>query len=155
MSDIREQLAEPMLLQIYDYWDSLRHGQRMPARRDLEPKEIPHHLPNLMLVDVLHQPRRLRYRLIGTRIVAASAEDRTGDFFDEVDFIKGNPDVLDHYNTVIDTAAPGLTLEPFTNHSNNMTYQAKLLLLPLSNDGRIVDMLLAYFYFTTGPYANR
>jgi hypothetical protein len=108
-----------------------------------------------MLVDVQHEPRRLRYRLIGTRVVAANAEDRTGRFLDDVDFIKNNPSVNKHYNSVVDNAEPFLSLEPFFNRSNSLIYQAKRLLQPLFSDDKTVDMLLTYFYFTTGPYANR
>lgn len=127
----------------------------MPARRDVDPVRMPRHLPNLMLIDVLHEPRRFRYRLVGSRVVSASAEDRTGQFFDEVTFFKNNPAVIDQYDAVVDSAVPHVSLEPFFNHSNNMAYQAKRLLLPLASDGKTVDMLMVYFHFTTGPYANR
>ncbi len=155
MSEFRQQLTEPLLLQIYDYWNSLRAGRSMPARKDLDPGQLPRHLPNLMLIDVLNEPRRFRYRLIGSRVVEASAENRTGQFFDEVAFFKDNPNVVKDYMSIADSAAPHLSSEPFINHSNKMTYKGRRLLLPLSSDGETVDMLLAYFYFTTGPYAKR
>jgi hypothetical protein len=142
------------LQEIYTYWQSLLNGRPMPARKDVDPVQLPRHLPDLMLIDVLHDPRRFRYRLVGSRIVSASAEDRTGRFFDDVSFFKKNTDVIEHYNAVVEKAVPHITLEPFLNFSNNMTYQAKRLLLPLSSDGKTVDMLMAYFRFTTGPYAK-
>ena len=137
------------------YWESKRAGRRMPARADIEPGEIKPLLPHVILLDVAHDPLDFRYRLIGTRIVTASAEDRTGQFFDEIDFFKNNPSVIEQYNSVVDNAEPHLTLESFLNHSNNLTYKARRLLLPLSNDAAGVDMLMVYFYFTTGPYAKR
>jgi len=155
MSEFRLQLTEPPLLQIYDYWNSLRAGRRMPARKDVDPMQLPRHLPDLMLIDVLNEPRRFRYRLIGSRIVEASAENRTGQFFDEIAFFRDNPSVMTDYASVADSAAPHLSLEPFLNYSNRMTYKARRLLLPLSNDDETVDMLLVYFYFTTGPYTRR
>lgn len=155
MSEFRQQLTEPLLLQIYDYWNSLRAGRRMPARKDIDPTQLPRHLPDLMLIDVLSKPIRFRYRLIGSRIVEASAENRTGQFFDEAAFFKDNPNVIKDYTSVADSAAPHLSLEPFLNHSNSMTYKARRLLLPLSSDDETVDMLLVYFYFSSGPYAKR
>jgi hypothetical protein len=64
-------------------------------------------LPNLMLIDVLREPRRYRYRLIGTHVVTASGEDRTGRMFENVGFFKVHPDgrtvdmlvVLFHFKT--------------------------------------------------------
>ena len=154
ISDFQQLLAEPLLQEIYEYWRCLLRGRRMPARSDIDPLRIPRHLPDLMLIDVLHDPRRFRYRLIGTRIVSASAEDRTGQFFDEVSFFQNHPGVIEQYNAVVENAAPHISLEPFRNFSNNMTYQAKRLLLPLASDGETVDMLITYFRFTTGPYAK-
>lgn len=126
----------------------------MPARRDIDPVQMPQHLPDLMLIDVLHDPRRFRYRLVGSRIVSASAEDRTGKFFDDVFFFQHYPETFVHYNLVVDTATPHFSLEPFRNYSNNTSYQAKRLILPLARDGQTVDMLMVYFRFTTGPYAK-
>jgi hypothetical protein len=40
-----------------------------------------------MLIDVVHEPRRHRYRLIGTDVVQASGDDRTAGFFGDVDFL--------------------------------------------------------------------
>ena len=84
MPDFRERLGDTDLIRFYDYWVSLRGDRTMPARTDVEPLHIPpEFLPNLMLIDVLHAPRRYRYRLIGTQVVAASGEDRTGPDFRE------------------------------------------------------------------------
>jgi len=155
ISDFQELLVDPPLQEIYNYWHSLLGGRRMPARKDVDPVQIPRYLSDLMLIDVQNDPRRFRYRLIGTRIVSASAEDRTGQFFDDVYFFKHYPETFEHYNLVVDNAAPHLSLEPFRNYSNNTSYQAKRLILPLANDGETVDMLMVYFHFTTGPFAKR
>jgi hypothetical protein len=155
MDDFRLQLTNPALLEVYDYWSSLRRGRHMPARKDFDPLTIPQRLPNLMLIDVFHDPLRLRYRLIGTRVVAASAEDRTGKYFDDVSFFRIHPEVLDHYRTMIERAVPLYSLEPFLNRMNNMSYQAERLMLPLSGDDKTVDMVMVYFHFASGPYAQR
>jgi hypothetical protein len=64
MPDFREQLGDPDLMRFYDLWVSLRGERPMPSRKDLDPLQIgPEFLPNLMLIDVLREPRRYRYRL--------------------------------------------------------------------------------------------
>lgn len=128
----------------------------MPARKDLDVTELaPACLPGLMLVDVFHDPRRYRYRLIGTGVVAASGEDRTGRFFDDVSFFKLHPAVVQQYETVVATGQPLHSLEPFTNLRNGALYEVDRLLLPLSSDGQLVDMLIVFFQFKSGPYAKR
>lgn len=155
MADFREQLTNPDLLEVYDYWASLCGTRHMPARKDLDPLQIPRRLPNLMLIDVTHDPLRFRYRLIGTRVVAASAEDRTGKYFDDISFFRSYPEVMAHYESVVHDAKPLYSHEPFLNRTNNMSYQAERLMLPLSGDDKRVDMILVYFHFAGGPYASR
>ncbi len=155
MNEFRQNLIEPEIVDLYDYWVARRGARAMPSRKDVDPVQIPRHLPNLMLVDVLRDPLRFRYRLIGTRVVAASAEDRTGQFFDQVRFFNANPTVAKHYETVVANAEPYYTDEPFHNRQSDSTYRVRRLLLPLSSDGVAVDMILVYFHFKTGPYAGR
>ncbi|MGB0552816.1 MAG: PAS domain-containing protein [Alphaproteobacteria bacterium] len=65
------------------YWQSKRKGQEMPSRADNEPTEIPTLLPYLALIDVELNPRRLRWRLVGTHITGAMGNDYTRFYFDE------------------------------------------------------------------------
>jgi len=155
MDEFRQHLIEPEIVELYDYWCARRGGRAAPSRKDVDPVQIPRHLPNLMLIDVLRDPLRFRYRLVGTRVVTASAEDRTGQFFDQVRFLNANPAVVKHYQTVANDATPHYALEPFHNWQRDSTYQVQRLLLPLSSDGTTVDMILVYFHFKTGPYAGR
>ena len=155
MADFRERLGDPELIRFYDYWTSLRGDRAIPSRADVDPLHIPREfLPNLMLIDVLREPRRYRYRLIGTQVVAASGEDRTGQTFENVGFIKAHPVVLEQYNCVVENARPLHSLEPFTNFATGASYDVDRLLLPLSSDGRTVDMLMVLFRFKTGAYAR-
>jgi hypothetical protein len=154
-NDFREQLGDPDLVRFYDLWVAMRGDRPMPSRKDLDPLQIgPEFLPNLMLIDVLREPRRYRYRLVGTHVVAASGEDRTGKTFENVGFIKVHPVVVEQYDQVVDTGQPLHSLEPFTNFKSGSTYDVDRLLLPLSSDGRTVDMLIVLFHFKTRPFAR-
>jgi hypothetical protein len=82
--------AMPQKLQDgFSYWQGLRRGRLMPARRDIDPLDIGALLPNVVLLDVIHQPATepvqgvsagldLRFRLVGTEVAARSARDYTG-----------------------------------------------------------------------------
>jgi hypothetical protein len=155
MADFRGELKDPELIQFYDYWTSLRSERPMPSRKDVDPVQIAaRHLPNLMLIDVLQDPRRYRYRLIGTNVVIASGEDRTGRIFEDVGFFKVHPVVIQQYNLVVETGRPLHSLEPFTNFRTGNEYDVDRLLLPLSSDGRQVDMLMVFFKFKSGPHVG-
>lgn len=155
MADFRERLDDTGLIRFYDYWISLRGGRTMPACADVDPLRIPpEFLPNLMLIDVLNAPRRYRYRLIGTQVIAATGENRTGQTFESVGFFKANPVVLEQYNCVVENGRPLHSLEPFTNFATGATYDVDRLLLPLSGAGRTVDMLMVLFRFKAGAHAH-
>lgn len=126
----------------------------MPSRRDIDPVDLPRQLPNIMLIDVEQRPLRFRYRLVGTRVVEASAEDRTGYYFDSVEFFALNPIIMTQYRQVLESGEPMFSLEPFKNFVNDTIYQVDRLILPLSTSGDAVDMLLVHFSFRTGPWAQ-
>jgi hypothetical protein len=141
--------------EIHAYWLAKRGQRRMPSRWDIDPAEIPRLLRNLMLIDVSHDPIRFRYRLIGTNVVDATGEDRTGKCFDAVDFIAANPIVREHYVTAVTTGEPVHAMEPFPVRGTRLTYEVERMLLPLSSDGVAVDMILAYFDFKRDGVAAR
>ena len=154
MAGFREQLSDPDLVRFYDYWTTLRGQRAMPSRRDIDPLQIPPgYLPDIMLIEVSHQPRRYRYRLVGTHVVTASGEDRTGRSFDDV--FKTNTAVMQQFEQVVNTAEPLFSLEPFTNFITGRKYDVDRIMLPLSSDGRLVDMVLVLFLFKSGPFARR
>lgn len=156
MPGFRDELSDPGLIRFYDYWESLCGGRPMPARREIDPLQAPRgFLPNIMLIDILHAQRRYRYRLIGSNIVTATGENRTGRFFDEVGFFQNHPTVFPQYEAVVKTGRPLCSLEPFTNFISQSAYEADRLILPLSDDGRQVDTLLVLFQFNSGPFAAR
>jgi hypothetical protein len=155
MSDFRSELNDPNLIRFFDYWRALCHGRPMPSRKDIDPLQMPAgFLPNVMLIDALHGPRRYRYRLVGTNVVGATGEDRTGRFFDEVRFFQSFPTVLQQYELVVESGQPLYSLEPFTNIYTGAVYEVDRLILPLSSDGQMVDLLMVLFEFKTGPYAR-
>ena len=52
MSDFRRKLTEPGLIRFYDYWADLRGSRTLPARKDIDPLEMPRgYLPNIMLIE--------------------------------------------------------------------------------------------------------
>ena len=147
--------AAPDLNEVHAYWLAKRGQRRMPSRCDIEPTEIPRLLRNLMLIDVLYDPIRFRYRLIGTNVVDATGENRTGRCFDCVDFFAANPVVRKQYLAAVTTGEAVHSMEPFYRLDNRREYEVERLLLPLSSDGVAVDMILVYFHFKSGGFAER
>jgi hypothetical protein len=134
------------LRQLYRYWLSKLDDRPLPSRADIDPTEIPHLLRYIVLIDVEHEPLRLRFRLVGTHITDAVGRDSTGRFFDEVyegDILTG---LLHQYGGTIDAKRPA-------RHFSRAIFAGKdyrhyeSAHLPLSEDGDSVNMILVGLQF--------
>jgi hypothetical protein len=128
-------------LEFYEYWlgKGRGAGKAMPARADIDPLDIPALLANVFLIDVVPgNPRRFRFRLVGTRITELEGE-MTNRFLDE--FVPGavGTAMARHYEEAVEGR---ISVRHETLHWRKREYvNYDVLLLPLSSDGQTVDML--------------
>ncbi|HTH99143.1 MAG TPA: hypothetical protein VL574_17120 [Stellaceae bacterium] len=145
--------------QFYDYWRSLHLRVEsgtgpLPGRQHLDPIEIPHLLPWLKLIDVVREPLRLRYRLIGTAGSAVYG-DHTGRWLDEIFPHLPGSAVWDDYLGLVNHARPSYYRgKPRLGNSPDIEAVERLT-VPLARDGRQVDMLLSVIIHQTKMPARR
>lgn len=135
-----------LLRDLYGYWLAKKRQRLAPARKDVDPAEIRHLLPHLFMVDVEKQPRRFRFRLVGTAIVSSFGLDITGRYLEEISFSDQAPSVLSHYVAVASTGEPSCDQVHFTRGGGRYLAYERLI-LPLSSDGTTVDILLGGICF--------
>jgi hypothetical protein len=70
--------ADPILGELLARWARKRGGWTLPARRDVDPTELPKLLPHMRLIDVDEGGARFRCRLRGTEPATAVGHDDTG-----------------------------------------------------------------------------
>jgi hypothetical protein len=117
----------------------------MPRRADLDPADIPPRLlPGITLVDVVPDPRRYVYRLVGTMEAEVRGYDPTGRSVGEAYFGENAADATACYDLVVSTCAPVLDPLPFLERRRGYR-GAESLFLPLSNDGVAVNMIVVFF----------
>lgn len=135
-----EQLA-PHLQRLLEYWKSKTLGRKLPARRDIDPVEIPKIMPHLAILDILRDPFDYRYRLTGTKFVEAIGHDRTGMRAREI--FKG-PALEQTVALIARLAERGVPLAFEGNmHWIDKSYRHfQALCLPLASDGETVDMAI-------------
>jgi hypothetical protein len=76
---------EPMMATLFAYWDAKRGARLMPDRQDIDPAEIePQILPHLLLSEFCDDGWRVRFRIVGTKVVERVGFDGTGKFLDEL-----------------------------------------------------------------------
>ena len=155
--DTRRELsavAEDMAT-LYDYWDRKRQGRRMPARRDLDPADMVHHLPGVMLVDVVADERRFIYRLVGTREVSMRGRDPTGkSVFDEF-FAESAEFSVACYQDLVERATPIIYKNREFTTPDGRFGREHTVLLPLSDDDTHVTMILVYTHHMFGESPSR
>jgi hypothetical protein len=142
-SDIRDK----RLKEIYAYWKGKAGMRRMPARRDLDPIEMKEWLGNLMLVDFpTGKFIEFRYRLEGINIEQFYDARRTGRGVEAMTAESERKSVLPQWEVVFDQGRPAYYESDIWSSEGKLARQIKLL-LPLSDDGEHVNMILGAIYF--------
>ncbi len=144
--EIAEMLGgHPELCALFRMWDEARRGRPMPSRRDFTPESLRPWLGNLALIDVSHNPVRLHYRLVGIHIVENLKCDPTGkDFTEVVADPASNPTTQGPYRCLMDGEPVFEIVQP--RHNACFSFDYARLSLPLSVDGRTINMILAGEY---------
>ena len=132
-------LAAPTLRQAFDYWDAVRGDRLMPARRDIDPASMIPWLRNTFLVDVIRDPLEFRFRLVGTEVVHRFGMEITGRKLRELNLHGREHQTRAEYTAVAEGRAPRHSVE-VTGGRNS--WEIERLLMPLSDDGCTVNMLL-------------
>lgn len=143
----RELVHEPHRI-LFGYWKG-KALDRLPARRDIDPLDIPAVLPTITMTDVVREGggHRFRRRLVGTAIAETFGRDNTGCWVDELYEEPALSDLLRAYDWVIEHCQPRFDhcSLPLAERSY-ISYDR--LTLPLAEDGQTVDVLLQSLVFT-------
>ena len=147
---LRHQMVLPQQREFYDYWRSKCRGDRLPARADIRPEDLPAQLPMVTLmeaVDCEKNPARCRYlyRLAGTGFWRFYGQEIQGRHVDELP-IGCRADYWHRMlDLVVENRRPyhGVT-KPNTPVGSHMAQF--WVRLPLANDGVNVDTILGYDY---------
>lgn len=131
----------PRLEGLYRYWLGKRGMRRMPPRREMLPEEMRECLGYIVLVDVVPQPRRFRFRLVGTEISSAYGRDVTGLYVDDITPTGYRDMLTSQYGRAVDTASPIVHRLRFVEWPGKV-HELVRLTLPLSEDGSTVNMLM-------------
>lgn len=133
----------PKLQRLFRYWESVHPAHGLPGRQHVDPLAIADLLPGVWLLDVQREPFRLRYRLVGTRVVEAIGHETTGLWVDEA-----HPHLLKHeqyferYREVVTTKIPSRRRGPARIWTHQDYREIENVILPLASDGTNVDVLL-------------
>jgi hypothetical protein len=137
------ELKAPTLQRLYLDWDSRRCGREFPSRADFDPCDLTYVLGNLSLLDVLRNPVRFRYRLHASKTATRIGVDLTGKFVDQIPDRAHAKLANEHCLEVLDSRTP---VVKWRHHqaTDHRVWNSEILVLPLSNTGSDIDMLMNY-----------
>jgi len=145
-----EEVSEPThesLKNVHAYWIAKRGYRIAPPWSVLQLDEMAAFLPDITLIDVVGDLPRFCFWFCGTRVAEAYGEDVTGKFFDEVDLGSLKRDVVSFFTKIARECRPQAARIRFTKQQDERYVDYERIALPLSEDGRTVNMILcAYAY---------
>jgi hypothetical protein len=149
-----QNLTQPTLAFLRNYWERKRGAAAMPRRSDISPLEMKQHLGWIILLESLPTYADFRYRLVGTRVTQYFLADATGRTITEA-FSQGDPAA-----TKSPAAKAVLAIHRKTARDKVIMrsyggagwlgrdyLEFDSIYLPLSDDGEFVNMILSAFTF--------
>jgi len=147
--------VDSRLVRFATYWNECRDSRAAPRREDIDPLDIPDLLPTMTLIDVLWEPMRFRYRLIGTAVTEYFGRDSTGRFVDEGIYGDDAPAVFATFARLATEARPFHRILRL-NYVDRGWVRMEGIELPLVDDDGRVNMIVCCNTFvattdTSGP----
>ncbi len=139
-------LADPILAGAYRYWQTKRGTRPMPRRLDIDPSELVPLLPHLQLTEIVDGGARVRYRLVGTAIVATFGIELTGKYFDEAFSGAQLRSHEENYHILCREKRPLLVSRHYVSRTG-IELLSHRLIMPLSADDENVNQALTAMNF--------
>jgi hypothetical protein len=123
-------LRDPQMQALHTYWLAKCGARAMPAREDIDPSEI-------------KPPNRYRIRLVGTAVVDFLGREITGQMAGAHMPPDAERTMYRILDTVAETRAPVFRAGKAYWSSEKAFYDFEACFLPLSRDGRAVNLILS------------
>jgi hypothetical protein len=153
------QCKSDLVRKLHAWWSSCRGPSGLPDRTDFDVFAHKPLLQNLMLSDVEPEPFRIRYRLVGTRIVRNLGVDFTGRYLDDLLGTDFTIPWMDYYRKVYSERVPlmGEVTEP-TRSGSTFTYEFGIFPLTTEHGAEVKQFIALEDYFdfelTSGALAG-
>jgi hypothetical protein len=148
-----DQLRHRTLKALFAYWDERRGRRGFPARRELDPVDIPRLLPHLVLLDVSARPLDLVFRLAGTEVVSRLGFGVTGRRVLDLP-VEGADLLFQEMAEVALTGRPRAAQGAYCSHAEDFKSVDRLF-LPLGRESARVDMLIGALVFNSYTVQER
>ena len=133
-------INQPILTGMLSLWEEKRGSRDWPLRRDFDPFEFRFALGFVSLVEVHAPPRRFFYRLDGTKQAELFGADCTGKYLDQAACRAASDLTAQDFCDALVNGRPHYHERDLDWNGGRLRYSG--IVLPLSREGRRVDMLM-------------
>ena len=148
IGDGRE-ILNPKLGRLFAYWRSKQRGQIAPARRDIDPAEIPRLLPWVWLVDVVDGGSDFRFRIGGEKLVEFLGRRMTGETTNALASSPFFSNIAQAFAQCVRERRPILRPLARTAHEQRNYLETEAVFLPLSENGADISQIFGGFAMTS------
>jgi hypothetical protein len=141
------EIRSPDLCRLRDDWEARRRGRDMPSRADFDVLDLKYIIGKIVLFDVAYDPLRFRCRLHGTAIARRVGYEMTGKSLDDIPSPALRAKMHAHFARVVEGRVPVVEMRERETLEEG-TVDCEVLILPLSGDGKTVDMLMVGMIFS-------
>ena len=133
--------TDPILIQLFDYWDSKRGARKMPSRADIDAIELRGLVSHMMLLDA--EPDQLyRIRLVGQAVADFVGTNNTGMPVTDGMPPSGVKQTIEILDSLVAKRSPRFRRGRAHWHPDKSYREFEACFLPLSTDGQVVDKVL-------------
>jgi hypothetical protein len=143
------EVAAPSLKRLLGDWENWRRGREFPSRADFTPFDLKYILGNLALLDVAYDPLRFHYRLYGSNLRVRLGMEMTNRSIDDIPTPIHARLAKEHYTEAIACRVPTVHLREHDLITKSAPHGCEVLVLPLSNDGKAINMLISALIWDT------
>jgi hypothetical protein len=136
----RDRIEIPKLVELYDYWQSKRRDRSYPSRADIDPTEMKFILGNIDLVEITYDPIVFTFRLSGSVIDRNEGFNMQGKTLDDYPLPEHREAIKKTYLEALESREPHY--EELDRVVDDKLRRYGRLILPLSEDGKVIDMFL-------------
>ena len=140
-----DQITSPIVREFSTYWKAKCGSAVAPKRSAIDPLEIRHLLPYLVIVALEPGPLRVRYRLVGTQVVESHGADFTNRYLDECGFLIER-ELMESYQRIATEGVPVHLYYEWIRedwpHEHGRFGASESGFYPLSSDGAAIDMAI-------------
>lgn len=137
-------IENPIVRKALDAWQHLRGIRTMPTRADMGPRALLGVLSHTAVVRVIDDGADFEFRIVGDQIRVQQGAPLQGKRMAEVQqILPGYGDLLKRiYRSAYEAAKPRAFRGWYTRPADNHPFFHEVVVLPVSEDGEIVDHLI-------------